>query len=390
MMRQYLEIKSQHEDAILFYRLGDFYEMFLQDATEASQILDLTLTARNKMSADPVPMCGIPYHAAEGYIAKLIEAGKKVVICEQTEDPKQAKGIVRREVTKVITPGTVFEESCLEPKINNYIFCIFPTEKLIFCALCDVSTGKLEYFSLENFEKIHDEIARFKIRELVYPEAFRDSPEIQNILQKQQGLYHRAVNDLFFDSNYSQDFLREYYHLQTINALELNEKETCVLSGLLGYLKDNHILSLDLLSHPKTRELQDFLFLDETTIRNLELFETAHDRSRYGSLIWHLDQCETPMGSRLLASWLQSPLKKKEPLEKYLVKELGIGKIISKKKGIHSWITSNGEKHLLNSMAALGETENSPYDHQQVLIKGWEGIPPLQVNEIEALTFTIQ
>lgn len=311
MLRQYLGIKAEHPNAILFYRLGDFYEMFFEDATEASKLLDLTLTARNKKDDNPVPLCGIPYHAAEAYIAKLVEHGKKVVICEQVEDPKLAKGIVRREVTRVITPGTVMESGCLNAKLNNHLLCILPQDLGFACVLCDVSTGKLEYFYTPTLSELHNEIIRLEIREIIFPESFAHDPNLETLLKPHAQIFRHALNPLFFDADFAADTLIRHYGVSTVTALGLHDHSAIVstLGGLLGYLNDAKMLTQGLMRPPTERVLSGILALDETTLNHLELFRTQHEQKRQGSLIWYLDQCHTPMGARLLADWLRHPLQ---------------------------------------------------------------------------------
>lgn len=311
MMRQYFEIKKNYPDAILFYRLGDFYEMFYDDAIIASQILDLTLTSRNKNDDNPVPLCGVPYHAGDGYIAKLIEKGKKVVVCEQVEDPKMAKGIVKREVTRIVTPGTVLEEESLKAGQSNFILCLYPVTSTFFGALCDVTTGKLEYLTLTSASQVLDEIARCDIRELIYPEVHRSQKEIQFIINQKPDLYHHAVSDLYFDLDFARDQILTHFKLKSLSTLTLEESSPAlrVLGGVFGYLREAKILHDDLLQYPRARHVTDHLLLDESTTAHLELFKTERNRDRVGTLLWHLDECQTPMGSRLLHHFLSAPLK---------------------------------------------------------------------------------
>lgn len=335
MMRQYLEIKGQNTDAILFYRLGDFYEMFYEDAVEASRLLDLTLTRRNKASDEPIPLCGVPYHAAEGYIAKLIKFGKKVVVCEQTEDPKKAKGLVKREVTRVVTPGIVLEDASLSARANNYLLCFIQNESAAYqCAVCDVSTGSLEYFSATSFEQIQDEIARLQIKEVFYPEDLREMSELKSFEQDYPGLYHHPVSDLYSDEDYATDLILKQYGVATLEALDISEKSTeaQALGLLLGYLKENKLLTGDLLQQPVRRQNDRHLLLDEATVRNLELFRTLRDDHQQGTLLWHLDCCETTMGSRKLAEFIRAPLldvslieERLEAVEELLNRDQGAG-----------------------------------------------------------------
>lgn len=310
MMRQYWDIKSQYADAILFYRLGDFYEMFYEDAIEASQILGLTLTTRNKNQPNPIPLCGVPYHAADVYLAKLITKGKKVVICEQVEDPKLAKGIVKREVTRILSPGLVMDEKVLSARTANFLFCVKPMAEHFFCALCDASTGVLDYFSVSNGERLSDEILRQDVREVIYPESCRENAHLMKVLASQEGLYHHAVSDLYFDLGFATDLLTKTYQVTGLASLGLSDQEgvTGVLGGVLGYLEETKVLSVGLLRQPLERRSDSHLVIDETSVRNLELFHTLRDQDQTGTLLWHLDQCVTAMGSRKLVQWLRSPL----------------------------------------------------------------------------------
>lgn len=310
MMRQYYEIKSQHEDAILFYRLGDFYEMFHDDAVEASRILDLTLTTRNKNSEQPIPLCGVPYHSAEGYISKLIAAGRKVVVCEQTEDPKQAKGIVKREVTRVVTPGIVMEDESLKARSNNFLIGFLTAERKVCCVVCDVSTGNLEYFYLDNYAELGDEISRLQAREVFYPESEAHNEHLKEFFKSYSNLYHHSVSDLFCDADFATDMLLTQYKVASVGNLGLKAKgaEVRILGLLLGYLKDNKLLTPDLLQQPVLRRDGSFAVIDEVSVRNLELFRTLRDDNQQGTLLWHLDSCATPMGSRRLSEFIRSPL----------------------------------------------------------------------------------
>lgn len=319
MMKQYLTIKAEYPDAILFYRLGDFYEMFFDDAVTASQILDLTLTARNKKEDNPVPLCGVPYHAADAYIAKLIENGKKVVICEQMEDPKQAKGIVRREVTRVITPGTVMEEQCLDARRNNHLLCVHQNADQLACAVCDVSTGKLEYFSLGNLAQLKDAISCLEIREVIYPEFLAQKNSLPELWRHHNTLFHHSLPDLNFDPDFATDTITGYFDVQSPAALGLaNDPVISVIGGLLSHLKDSKMLTRGLISQPVEKIRMDTLFLDETTVHHLELFRTQHEQKRHGTLLWHLDRCQTPMGARLLADWIRHPLQNAPKIEQRL------------------------------------------------------------------------
>jgi DNA mismatch repair protein MutS len=307
MMRQYMDIKAKFADAILLYRLGDFYEMFHDDAVTASKVLDLTLTKRNKTAENPIPLCGMPYHAAEPYIAKLVSKGFKVAICEQVEDPKLAQGIVKREVTRVLTPGALLNEHSLNAKENNFLLSIMHDGEAFLCALCDISTGSFEYFYLERADQIMDEVMRSQVREVIYPEKMRAHlPEEFASLS----VYHHAVSDLYYDADFAGDLLKESYGISDLLALGLTEKENqvSILGGMLGYLQEIKVLAPGLLVQPVKRTAHGCLELDESTIRNLELFRTLRDDGATHTLLWHLDSCQTSMGSRKLGEYLRAPL----------------------------------------------------------------------------------
>lgn len=328
MMRQYLEIKSQYPDAILLYRLGDFYEMFLDDAVVASRVLDLTLTSRNKNQEGAVPLCGVPYHAVDGYIARLIAAGRKVAVCEQVEDPREAKGIVRREVTRVISPGTVFEDASLKPNANNFLLCLCPAAAGFTVAVCDVSTGRLEFFGVGGLDGVLEEIQRYAVREVIYPEALLKVPAVMAMLSASAGLYHHAQPDLYFDAGYARDLLLSTFSVTDLHGLGLSDTTPPIeaLGGVLGYLKGARLLKPQLLSQPHERSSSSHLGLDETTFRNLEIFSTLGEGARHGSLLGHLDTCQTAMGSRLIAEWLRRPLR---DLEKIRQRQGAVENILS-------------------------------------------------------------
>jgi len=310
MMRQYWEIKSQHPDAILFYRLGDFYEMFFDDAIEASRRLDLTLTTRNKNQENSVPLCGIPHHAASGYLAKLVAQGCKVVICDQVEDPKMAKGIVKREVTRIVSPGMLLDEQALEGKSGNFMVAVAGKSPDFALAICDVSTGFLEYTSVKTLSMMGDEIRRLGAKEVIYPEAWRGSLG-ESLRGDLEGVYCHTAADLLFDADYAADKIKASFGVSSPLILGFDVADAASISalgGLLGALEEGKILAPGLLSQPLKRVDGSYLRLDEACVRNLELFKSSRDDSLRGTLFWHLDVCRTVMGSRRLAMWLRMPL----------------------------------------------------------------------------------
>jgi len=300
LMRQYQEIKKNYEDAILFFRLGDFYEMFGQDAIIASKVLQITLTTRDKGKKDPIPMCGIPYFTSETYISKLIKAGYKVAICEQVEDPKEAKGIVRREVVRVVTPGTFEPE---DPKENNYILSFYLKENIYGIAVADVTTG--EFIVYETYNNLEDEINRFRPKEILYPTSLRDRPVIETL----KNYYLTPYDDWYFDYIESYRRLINYFKVTSLEGYGCEGMIVAISSAgaLLNYLEETQ---KDALSFRKIRVLRrdSHMLLDTTTVHNLEILTSMKDNDIKGSLLWVLDETLTPMGGRLLRSWLMNPL----------------------------------------------------------------------------------
>ncbi|HTY21270.1 MAG TPA: DNA mismatch repair protein MutS [Geobacteraceae bacterium] len=312
MMRQYLEIKADHPDTILFFRLGDFYEMFLDDAVKASRILDITLTSRGRNAdGSDVPLCGVPYHSAAPYIAKLIEAGEKVAICEQVEDPKSAKGIVKRKVVKVVTPGLVVESESLSPKENNYLLALFagngPQRGLAFL---DLSTGEFRVTELESVEAAAAEMVCVNPRELLVPASFRDGPGMKELGPVTSDRIITYLDDWVFDLDYCRRLFTGQFGVASPDALGCGGlKEGLSAAGaILHYLgetqmgKAPHVRSI---TPYRTRE---FLVLDEATRRNLELIATLADGRRKGSLLGLMDRTATAMGGRKLRHWISYPL----------------------------------------------------------------------------------
>jgi len=301
LMKQYTEVKEQYPDAIVLFRLGDFYEMFGEDAEKASPILQIALTSRDKSKENPLPMCGVPYFAAESYIAKLIKAGLKIAVCEQVEDPKEAKGIVAREVVRVITPGTHTPEN---PKENSYILCIYPAGRKHGIAAADISTGQFIVF--ETDENIEDEVSRFEPREIVLPAGLRENLHYAEVLS---GHYLTFQDDWSFDYPDAYRALTSLFRVSSLNGFGC-EGVTAGISAagaLLDYLKAT------LKETPGFRKITTFrqtanMFLDAATQRNLELTHALKDGTREGTLLWALDETLTPMGGRMLRNVLLRPL----------------------------------------------------------------------------------
>ena len=314
MKRQYLEIKEQYKDCLLFFRLGDFYEMFDEDAFTASRELDIALTTRDRTVENPderTPMCGVPYHAAETYIAKLIARGYKVAICEQLEDPALAKGIVKRDVIRIITPGTVTESSMLEENRSNYICSIYLQGAVGGVAFCDVSTGEIccTAFQGDVVSHILNELGRFAPKEALLSAEAEINPLIREFLSEKLGAMPETGGNRFeYSSAAGRTCLQFGYESIESSALDGAEGAVCAVGALLTYIDEtqkfdlSHVSRLDVFGGGK------FMEMDWTTRRNLELTESLRSGEKRGSLLWVLDRTCTPMGSRLLRSWVERPL----------------------------------------------------------------------------------
>ena len=314
MMQRYLETKEQYKDCILFYRLGDFYEMFFDDAVTASRELELTLTGKDCGQEERAPMCGVPHHAAEIYISKLIAKGYKVAICEQLEDPKTAKGIVKRGVIRVVTPGTVIESNMLEEKKNNYIMSIIKKGIYYGIAVCDVSTG--DFYSTEikennNFPLVLDEIARYSPAELVVNSMMFDSTEEINKIKERFEIYFTKFNDKFFSED--ANIVLEKFNLVDSSEAPIRDMEkrlfaVASINGLVEYLKQTQKTNLEHINKIIIYQTTRYMSLDINARRNLELTEKMRDKSKKGTLLWVLDKTATSMGGRHLRRWINDPL----------------------------------------------------------------------------------
>lgn len=331
MMQRYLETKEEYKECILFYRLGDFYEMFFDDAITASRELELTLTGKDCGQKERAPMCGIPHHAAEIYISKLIAKGYKVAICEQLEDPKKAKGIVKRGVIRVVTPGTVVESNMLEERKNNFIMSIFKSGIYYGISVCDISTG--EFYSAEikdnyNFPMLLDEIARYTPSELLINSMMANSQEeISKIKERFENVYITNFNDKFFISDLNNINLR--FNIvdnngQTIEEISSKTLAISSINALVEYIEETQKTTLDHINKIKIYQVSKYMALDINARRNLEITEKMRDKSKKGTLLWVLDKTATSMGGRLLRRWLNDPLIDIQEINKRLnaVKEL--------------------------------------------------------------------
>lgn len=310
MMRQYLEIKAQYPDAILFFRLGDFYEMFMEDAVTASKILDITLTARNKGAAEEIPLCGIPYHSCQPYIAKLVEHGLKVAICEQVEDPKFVKGIVKREVVRVVTPGLVFDPETLQPDENNYLLAISIQPGPVWgLAVLDITTGEFRVTETREIDTLRSEIASIDPREVLLPEQ-GENPASQNLIDL---LTEKAVNrlpDWVFDPDHGRQLIEEFFACQSIKGFGCDGLPAAISAAgaVLFYVRETQKGTVAHIRSLKTYSSSEFMALDNTSRRNLELTATLHGGRKKGSLLGVLDRTVTAMGGRKIRHWINHPL----------------------------------------------------------------------------------
>ena len=313
MMQHYLETKEQYKDCILFYRLGDFYEMFFDDAITASRELELTLTGKDCGQEERAPMCGIPFHAAEIYISRLIGKGYKVAICEQLEDPKQAKGIVKRDVIRVVTPGTVIESNMLDEKKNNYIMSIYKNGLYFGMAVCDISTG--DFFATQiketnNFSILLDEISRYTPAEIVVNNMmFASSEEISKIKERFE-CYISKLQDANYEENYENITLNHSIYSEGKVVENIEDKKLAIIAanGLLAYFNDTQKIKLEHINKIHIYNTTKYMALDINTRRNLELTEKMRDKSKKGTLLWVLDKTSTSMGGRQLRRWINDPL----------------------------------------------------------------------------------
>ena len=348
MMQHYLSTKEKYKDCILFYRLGDFYEMFFDDAVNVSQELELTLTGKDCGQEQRAPMCGIPYHAAESYIAKLVQNGHKVAICEQLEDPKLAKGIVKRDVIRVVTPGTVTESNLLEEKKNNFIMSIFKKGIFFGIAICDISTG--DFYASEikeenNFERLLDEISRYSPSEIIANGMLINCEEEISKIKERFNVYISNESEEKFEEN--TENIYEQYALfddkgNIVKDLEKRLFAVSAINGLIKYIEDTQKTKLEHINRITIYTITKYMSLDINARRNLELTEKMRDKAKKGTLLWVLDKTSTSMGGRLLRRWISDPLIDENEINERLeaVEELKDdiilrGELLDKLKGVY-------------------------------------------------------
>ena len=310
MMQQYMETKKQYQDCILFYRLGDFYEMFFEDALTASKVLEITLTGKDCGLEERAPMCGIPFHAVDGYLNRLVSKGYKVAICEQVEDPKLAKGIVKREVIRIVTPGTNLNTQALEESKNNYLMCIACFQNRIGVSIVDVTTGDFYMTEVESLTKLQDELYKYMPTEIICNDAFVMSGYDIEDLKSRLGMAVYTLESWYFDDDGCRKCLMQHFKVNTLAGLGLEDFPSGMISAgaAMQYLLETQKTDLTHINHIIPYLASRFMLLDSSTRRNLELTETLREKQKKGSLLWVLDKTKTAMGARRLRSDIEQPL----------------------------------------------------------------------------------
>ena len=317
MMQQYVKTKEENQDCILFYRLGDFYEMFFDDALLASKELEITLTGKQCGLEERVPMCGVPYHAAEAYLNRLIDKGYKVAICEQVEDAGQSKGLVKREVVRIVTPGTNLNTQSLDETKNNYIMSVIYMDEQYGVAIADITTGDCYVTEVDNERKLLDEIYKFGPAEIICNEAFGVSGIDVEDLQERMGICIYPLEAWYFDDDLCQRTLKDHFKTISLNGLGLEDVHagTLAAGALFQYLYETQKNSLAQMNKINVYSADKYMLIDSSSRRNLELVETLREKRKRGSLLWVLDKTKTAMGARLLRSMVEQPLIDKKEID---------------------------------------------------------------------------
>lgn len=312
MMEQYFDIKNQYKDCLLFFRLGDFYELFYDDALTASKELEITLTGKDCGQEERAPMCGVPFHSADSYITKLVSKGYKIAICEQMEDPREAKGIVKRDVIRVVTPGTVLDQTMLDAEKNNFIISIYGYKNAYGLCVCDVTTGEMittEFTSYQSRQKLHDEMLRLMPAEIICNEEFKNTDETHQ-LEKYIDKKMQTCEKWTYDYSTAYKKLCSHFGVHNLDGFGLKDKRYCISASgsLLTYLEETQKNGLQHISTIRLYWTDCFMVLDSISRKNLELTETMREHAKRGSLLWVLDKTKTAMGARMLRRWVEQPL----------------------------------------------------------------------------------
>ena len=320
MMQQYVETKEQYKDCILLYRLGDFYEMFFEDALIASKVLEITLTGKDCGQAEKAPMCGIPHHAVDSYLNKLIDKGYKVAICEQVEDPKTAKGIVKREVIRIVTPGTNLNIQSLDETKNNYLMCLFYMDDCFGISVADISTGDYYMTEVDSDKKVMDEITKYSPAEILCNDYFPMCGMNLDDIGEKMHISVSMLESWYSDEALCRQKLKDHFHVSSLEGLGLSDYPTGTIAAgmLLQYLYETQKNALPQMTKITPYQTERFMVLDTATRRNLELLETLREKQKRGSLLWVLDKTKTAMGARLLRTCIEQPFLQKELIERRL------------------------------------------------------------------------
>jgi DNA mismatch repair protein MutS len=385
MVQQYLSIKENHPNAILFFRMGDFYEMFFEDAKVASRILDIALTSRNKKDEEAIPMCGIPHHAAQAYIAPLIERGFRVAICEQVEDPAKAKGLVKRDVVRVITPGVVVDTEILDAKLNNFLMALYFRQDRYGLAHLDISTGTFRVTESRQVEAVLDECRRIEPREMLVPESDREEPRVKALMGRLDQTSVSFLKDESFELDSAQTRLLRQFKTHSLEGFGCHQWRAgmAAAGALLHYVDETHKGELVHLTRIVSYSLSDFMVIDETTKRNLELFETMRTGAKRGSLLGTMDCTVTAMGGRMLRTWLHYPLLEVERIRQRLQAVEEAKEKAPVRRSVRQALEDIHDLERLNSKIALDRCnardlvalKNSVQrlPHLRSLIEGWTG-----------------
>ncbi|MCY3827254.1 MAG: DNA mismatch repair protein MutS, partial [Candidatus Dadabacteria bacterium] len=317
LMSQYLSVKREYSDAILLFRLGDFYEMFYDDAKTASEILGIALTARDRSKKNPVPLCGVPFHSAEPHISKLLGSGKKVAICEQVGDPKKTRGLVERKVVRVLTPGAVLDSENLESKSNNFLACVAEEKNGFALCFCDISTGEFRTSFFRSPEDLLSELASIDPREILIPDSGTEPPWLKSLLDASPRTLVTKVDSWKWELERCGEILRDGFAVLTLEALEIEKYPGCVCAcgALFDYLRETQKGFMPEVEFPKYYDTVDYMKIDEWTAKNLELRSSTEGSQRH-SLLGIMGETRSPMGARLLRRWMSYPLLDAEEIRK--------------------------------------------------------------------------
>ncbi|MBU1626015.1 DNA mismatch repair protein MutS, partial [bacterium] len=309
MMEQYYRMKKEYPDSILFFRMGDFYEMFSEDAKIGSKVLGIALTSRAKGEGDKIPLCGIPYHALDRYLEKMVDSGFKVAICEQVEDPKKAKGIVRREIVRVVTASTLIRSGTDVKSDNTYLACIYPHKNQYGFVIVDLATGEFRGSSFEGENaksELRNEVARLEPREILIPTSHGEKDELKEIYSAESVLLVTKRDDWWFTKEQAENTLKEHFAVLSLDGLGFGEKDivVCAGGGIISYLAETQKSALEHINSLKYYSLSENMVLDPSTLKNLEILKNAVDGSKEGTLLQIIDYAITAMGKRLIRNWL--------------------------------------------------------------------------------------